>query len=76
MRKTVYEIVDNKTGKLIETFLFSISIKSQKAPYLMYHLIDDKTGEQIRMFTFSVRVRVRLTEIDEYKKTHVLLDRM
>lgn len=46
MKKTVYEIVDNKTGELIETF------------------------------AFSIRVRLRSTDVDEYKKTHVLLNRI
>lgn len=44
MNKTVYEIVDNKTGKLIETF------------------------------SFSVRVRLRVTDVDEYRNTHAVVD--
>lgn len=45
MNKTIYEIVDNKTGELIETF------------------------------SFSVRVRLRKTDVDEYNKKHVILNK-
>lgn len=45
-KKTVFEIVDNKTGELIETF------------------------------SYSIRVRLRPVDIEKYKKTHVLLNRL
>jgi len=72
MRKTIYEIVSNNTGMLIETFSFSVSIRKGTA----YEITDDKTGKFIESFPFSIRVRVRLTDVDEYKKTHVLLNRL
>ena len=74
MRKTIYEIVNNKAGDLLETFSYPVGVGVRSGD--TYNIFDDKTGEVIQFFPFSIRVRVRLVDIDEYKKTHTVLDQV
>lgn len=73
MRKTIHELIDNRSGELIQTFSYPVGVFVRSGT--AHELLDEKTGEVIDSFPFSIRVRVRLTDIGEYKKTHSILNR-